>query len=943
MAGYHFDRERASSRLVMDVSRTLLGPRLCGIEGSLEGGVGTLGSSVHGVAGAYAGLCWAKAGAEYVGANERVAPVVSLRFPERRGGLFRSGDLLRLDYNFGRRELLAGFSFGSPFERYRANRPRETGVRLAPEPAQAAPPRPGLLGEATERRLDAIRHSMTWIDRMLTPHFEPGRFEEVARPIREHIRTPGHTFLEEDAAYHRALDLAFTDAVEGDTAGGRSLAAAAESVLFREVLVPFDRLFGREKQPASAAGFCTRAREAFSRLLRDRFPDAADGGPRAMEIRTRANEIFRRVLVNVEAVSVASGERWKNQFLGFSNRGSLAWLPLDYGIRPEQVDTQHEWDRVLASVTGEPCTDANQVEYLMMEQFHLALKRMIRETKDYQVTIVHDFRGRTDSGVADVYGWDLVVDGYLAAFIDAVRDLDAGRRRRLPEFYLFVDALYYEQTGSRGIVSFLEHLLDAPKPGLTPIEFADQVAARRDSLLAAIAASPTLRHADDRALRDAFRVRVNVTNQFDPAFLLDLSRRDHRKVAFADVTEEDPSAGVAVVTGQGIGEHYNGSGWEDRSLLVRGTSLVRLKTATHDLYRQHGFGEDEVPECLRPRAYPPDYAERCARLRDAGWTSRAAILINETSYGSKECTVLKAAMYDLAPPKSVLLSFDSLWDSDFWATMFIGAALRGVRALPVGPTAANAPSAAPATLYNLRATMRMLVEASSYFADEIERAGGLLRLGVYAQGVQTNDFKRRIEQFQMGARKNPFLRQILPWHASVDTCLEAIREKYAGISFVELQLRPRPFLHMKSQFFGTAEAFRILLSPELGTALGAHLAIRQRQVVGQETPPVGPAVFRRLLDDYRAGLDSLPAPTREHAIFTFTTGSHNQNPRSMLLDGEVLVAISGPDCVVALIDSMFMLFVSEWPENVDQFDGIFPRRHLPFYLKPLLPMLKNQG
>ena len=42
--------------------------------------------------------------------------------------------------------------------------------------------------------------------------------------------------------------------------------------------------------------------------------------------------------------------------------------------------------------------------------------------------------------------------------------------------------------------------------------------------------------------------------------------RDHRKISFYDVTEEDPYKGGAIFTGMGIGEHYTGATWEDRGV-----------------------------------------------------------------------------------------------------------------------------------------------------------------------------------------------------------------------------------------------------------------------------------------------------------------------------------------------------------------------------------------
>lgn len=944
LAGYDFDAKRAESRLLMSASTSLIGPKLGGIEGAIEAGAGTHGARLHPTLGATVGLPWLAVGTEYAGAREKFDATFSLRMPERRGGLFGRGDMFRLDYHPGRHELLAGITFRSPFEPCRLNRPRRTGATLPAGSPRRYAPRPAMaLGDSIDANLDAIRHSVTWMGRLLTPHFEPEHFETQAAAYRDHIRIPGHTYREEAARYHHALDAAFTAACDGDGAAGRAVAALAESVLFRDVVAPFDRLLGREKEPRHAGGFCVRGLAAFEGRLAAILPDEPGPASDHGAARARCAEIDRRLLEAVESASVDAGERWKNPFLLWSNRGSLAWLPLDYGIRPERIATQAGWDSTLAGVTGEPFRDANTVEFLMLEQYHLQLKRMIRGTRSYQVTIVHDFRGQNPGGIADLYGWDLVVDGYLAAFTQAVRDLDAGARSRLPQYFLFLDANYYEERGSRQIITFLENLYDPHVPRLNPRDFGPQVAAAHDSLAEAIRRSPALRGLSKRRLREAFRVNVCVTNRFDPSFLLDVTRRDHRKVAFADVTEDDPGSGSALVTGQGIGELYNGSAWEDRSLLLRGTSLLRLKTAARDIFLQQGFREREVPECLRPRPFAAEYAARCESLRAEGWTSDASILVNETGYGLKEATVLKAAIYNLAPPGSSILSFDSLWISDFWAGMFLCAALRGVNALPVGPTPENAPSAAPATLHFLRGTLRTMLQANLYFADDLARSGGCLRVGIYAHDVQTNDFRRRVEAFQMGLKSETFLRRIFPMAPSAMAFLDSFRTRFPEIRRVGLQLRTRPFLHMKSQFFGTAEAFRILRSPLWGRALADYLGIRLKQTQGVGTPGIDAHLFDPLARDFERSLDGDSTGAKDRVIYTFTMGSHNQDLRAMLLDGEVLVALSGQSCLIAMVDSMFMLFVAEWPADLDAFDRLFPKQHPPIYLKPILHGVKDQS
>ena len=47
-------------------------------------------------------------------------------------------------------------------------------------------------------------------------------------------------------------------------------------------------------------------------------------------------------------------------------------------------------------------------------------------------------------------------------------------------------------------------------------------------------------------------------------------------------------------------------------------------------------------------------------------------------------------------------------------------------------------------------------------------------------------------------------------------------------------------------------------------------------------------------------------------------GSHNQNYRSALLDGEVLVAAAGPEAVIGLADQMLILGLCDWIEDPEE-------------------------
>src|SRR5256885_11930854 len=91
----------------------------------------------------------------------------------------------------------------------------------------------------------------------------------------------------------------------------------------------------------------------------------------------------------------------------------------------------------------------------------------------------------------------------------------------------------------------------------------------------------------DAWLRNRIKVHVNVTNRVDASFWSgglvssvfgypDDVMRDHRKIAFRDVSEDDPFRGVGMLTGMGVGQQYLGPGWDDRSLMLPRPVLLEL-------------------------------------------------------------------------------------------------------------------------------------------------------------------------------------------------------------------------------------------------------------------------------------------------------------------------------------------------------------------------------
>ena len=933
LVGYGFSDRKFRSRFALDVNTELALPQFGLMDLTFGGAVAQSGDQPDALLELSVKLPLVRGGIEYSFHDQDVVFRVSAYTSLRRGGLLGLGDGIRADYAPGPRSLLVGLTFTQPWRHYRLTRPRAT---YASMPAQRHPASTHAESVVSGATLAHLGHAMKRLDENTTPNLlvpdldskrATAKMDRYVSKLGAHLDIEGHSALDEEARYENALRAAFIEAASGDTLAGDRLTRTAQNVLLRRVLAPFDRLLGQKKKPFELDGLSEEAAVEFSRAVAD--PRAASDA----ETEARAEAVFAHLLRRVRQLSEESRDRW--------NDSRLVWLPLQLGIPSDLRDSQEEIDRALALVVDEPFTDANDIRYLLNDQFFSELMRTIRETREYHVLIIHDFRGLGNDRLCDHAGWMMAVDGYVDAFIRAVREIDGGTRDALPEFMLFLDEHYYRVNRSEQIISFLETLAVPQDVALDDKALQAKVREGQRRLLAALDESPSLHARGREFIQRHVKVHVNITNPYDPTCADDALMRDHRKLAFRDVYEDDPSQGEAVFTGLGVGEHYLGPYWEDRSLVIRGPDLALVKTAARDIYLSQGYRASQVPWFLRARELRDDFAEQCAQLRAQGWDASVLTLMNQTGYGHKRATVLKAAIYNLMPPGALLLIPDSVWTSDFWAGMILGAALRGCAAYPIAPAADHAPSSALPTLQLTHDTFAALLRAAERLREPMRRAGGDLRIGLYTYGGDVNNDIERVDAYLRGVRDDRFPAGGLRFSEAVLESLASRRDHFAaGYGGPVHMARPRdrsnPLIHMKAQLFLSRTARSIMACSEWDPVIAEYLRLRLRQTAGFDLDPIGmsPAMLDARVDStaqtlrgaFLAGVAAPAASGPEGPAVFVTVGSHNQDRRSMLLDGEALVVVAGDDAYTTLIDFALIMGAATWPKDSHELAGFFPAR-----------------
>ncbi|MEK6253797.1 MAG: hypothetical protein N2B05_03775, partial [Gemmatimonadales bacterium] len=414
--------------------------------------------------------------------------------------------------------------------------------------------------------------------------------------------------------------------------------------------------------------------------------------------------------------------------------------------------------------------------------------------------------------------------------------------------------------------------------------------------------------------------------------------RDHRKISFYDITEEDPYRGSATFSGMGVGEHYIGPNWEDRAVVLSGPAALEVKNQARALLESQGFSEKEMPGPLRAKPFGADYEEKVEEVRllfEGG--ERAIQLHNQTGYLPKPINVLKAILYTLMPPGTVIIDPDSLFHNPLWASLLMGSSLRGVRVLIIHPSQANAPGQSFMTLSRANEMFERMIIANRELGAEFDAAGGLYRVGLYDADVGVGDFPARVQAVADGFRSTPWLLELFPvseellaiWEDADEIFADATGGREVEYLSDELGGVLRPKLHLKTNFFMTGEVLDIFLQSPAFAAFSREFMVQRAldYVARSEYRDVRElnlaltAPFRELLADMR---ESYGPEVAARAAGFFIVGSSNQDFRSMMMDGEAAVALSGRAAMTGFFDSVGIAGAATYLDSVDQLNEYLP-------------------
>ncbi len=914
--GIGMSKFRASSLLEeirFQVSRDLYIPTLALLRAGAEGAIGIRKNNVY--------YRWRlrlishvlrlALGIEYASYRKAWSPVISFVHPILRGGLI-GNSFFRLDYMpWENHTWLIGLEF-----------PLFPSAKSKLKPTESAVKLPIAQGEfdsdETAFSPCSLKQAAHSVYSLIIPPWGGGAPDfpsKNANPsfVNDTIRK-----------YHTCLQQTFSLAIAGkidisleEERQGIKIAQKARENLLRYVLMPYDRLFGQRKSPDTILGMGKQAKRFLIQWCMGKYRLKS-------EQQTRVEKAFA-VLVNaIECV--------RKESLQDARDGRLVWLPLQLGFYPEEINSKEEIENIIEEMIGKTISSGNRVKYLINAEYMGEVFRTIREAKEYHVLWVHDVAGVNYEDRLDEASFWLVME-YFETLAKRVEEYD--QIGRMPLFIVAVDQWHYDQKNGRVWLQFLDDPLGNQwnKVPLKPMRemYFKFLEKARFKLAKAIENSHLLQQEKklygEKWLRNKIKIHVSITNRSTPILftnqivpivgLPDDVSRDHRKIVFYDLSEDEPYRGQAIYFSGGIGEEYLMPGWEERAVLIQGPALRGLKAQARKLFLGQGFSKEEVPWVLQPHSIGENYWRQITlrSKNDSRFRELALDLHNQTGFDAKEISVARAVLLTLAPKQSIAIAPDSLWTNQIWARMLVGQALRGGKVLVIVPGIEAAASQGNFSLARIEELSRRLVKESEKRKLQLRAAGGVLRLGVFAPKEGSNDVYEWLLAAGRSLEKHPFLREIFNLGTNFDKHIARIVHETGTKKWSPCfsDIRRRLNLHLKINGLFLEKPSERFWSEKLEEYAERYLNL-SKTVSDPSLRNRGLILYRqRESGDHSTGIKGW-----------FLLGSANMDDRSLMLDGECAFFVSGSINGNAMVDLCMLALQCEWVQSTKELDKLLP-------------------
>jgi len=256
--------------------------------------------------------------------------------------------------------------------------------------------------------------------------------------------------------------------------------------------------------------------------------------------------------------------------------------------------------------------------------------------------------------------------------------------------------------------------------------------------------------------------------------------------------------------------------------------------------------------------------------------------------------------------------------------------------LVISPSVENAPSAGAPQMALANELFTRFLIIQDKMQDEIAASGGLFKVGIYNAELGVGDLTGQIKKMHEMLTGQEDMRRVFPFDTSVvqllaDAPAQLAAEGFAPNYLAGTALKRKPQLHLKAQFFASPTTIRTLVPlPGWCVIVEKYLAARAMQVThkgsGADAKDLRAGMAGDVATLYGEWLASVPLEERGKAILYLTLGSHNQNYRSMVMDGEDLFVVGRVWSLVGYLDFLSLCGQVTWLENQGQLEELIPAR-----------------
>lgn len=143
------------------------------------------------------------------------------------------------------------------------------------------------------------------------------------------------------------------------------------------------------------------------------------------------------------------------------------------------------------------------------------------------------------------------------------------------------------------------------------------------------------------------------------------------------------------------------------------------------------------------------------------------------------------------------------------------------------------------------------------------------------------------------------------------------------------QEKRKPKLHFKTQFFGSFQALSSLLEVSGWGQLIRENILAKAKVLESDRnigiKEVQAEISKKNQTIVEEWYSSLSPEQHEKIIFYLTVGSHNQDYRSKIQDGEVIYVVSHLNSLIGYLDFIGLIGRTTWVDTIEEMEELLPR------------------